>query len=398
MLLITLSNLFPNDMQIRHGIFVRERLKHLLAHTEIEALRAVVVAPIPWFPFGLRSELAKLKAVPAHSIDDATRTEVHHPRYLALPLLGNITSPFFYALAARKMIRTLQQTDTDAIIDAHFGFPDGAAAVLLGKWTRLPVVVTHRGSDLNQMAEEPGIRQWVKWALRKADTIVTVSDALRQRALQLVHDLQHICVVRNGVDGELFKPAPDRDSIRAKLDLKRPTLLCVGNLLPLKGHDLVINALASLPDFDLVIVGDGPSKVALTQQIEHLDLTHRVKLVDEISQAELVQYYQAADMLVLASSREGLPNVVLECMSCGTPVIATNVGGVSEVLKTKEQGVLLEERSSEAIVRAVTELQARSSEVSAATVQRSVAEFHWRATVQQLDSIFGRLKSAHSHR
>src|SRR5690625_2188722 len=146
-----------------------------------------------------------------------------------------------------------------------------------------------------------------------------------------------VTTLRNGVDLHRVRPL-DRTSLRKKLGFEGALLLSVGHLTALKGHDLVIQALQSLPGVTLVVIGDGPLKTSLLRLDERIGVAGRVRFCGGMSQDSLVGYYNAADILVLASSREGMPNVVLESLACGTPVVATDVGGIPEVVVAPAAG------------------------------------------------------------
>jgi glycosyltransferase involved in cell wall biosynthesis len=158
----------------------------------------------------------------------------------------------------------------------------------------------------------------------------------------------------------------------------------VGSLIERKGHDLVIRALEHLPKVTLLIAGQGPEKAALARLAAAVGVASRVRFLGSIPHERLREIYSAADALVLASSREGWPNVLLESMACGTPVIASNVWGAPEIIKAPEAGVLLQDRTASAIVSAARALLAAlpPREATRAYAQR----FSWQETTEgQLD-------------
>jgi len=197
--------------------------------------------------------------------------------------------------------------------------------------------------------------------------------------------------LRNGVDLVLFRPV-DREDWRPRLGFRRTTLLSVGNLVPLKGHDLTIRALRLLPEMDLVLIGAGPERAALGALARELNVGDRVTFAGTMAQEDLRHYYGAADALVLASSREGWANVLLESMACGTPVVASNVGGTPEVVAAPQAGVTMAERTPEALARAVRRLFAHAPDRGA--TRRYAEGFGWRATTEGQLELFGRVLSA----
>jgi glycosyltransferase involved in cell wall biosynthesis len=178
----------------------------------------------------------------------------------------------------------------------------------------------------------------------------------------------------------------DRLQAQTNLKLSGPTLLLVGNLVELKGHHLVIEAMKELPDYQLLIAGDGVEMQPLKKLANDLVVAERVTFLGAISHQALVEVYNAADILVLASSREGWPNVLLEAMACGTPVIATQVSGTPEIVTSANAGVLIEERSAQAIVTAVRAMQ---KHMPLRQDTRLYAEnYSWDATVQGIAGLF----------
>jgi glycosyltransferase involved in cell wall biosynthesis len=351
--LLTFSTLYPNAVQPRHGIFVETRLRQLISSGGVTAR---VMAPVPWFPlrhtlFGSYARYAKIpEAENRHGID------ITHPRYPLIPKIGMSLAPFQMALSCLPLLkRQIRQGQNFDIIDAHYFYPDGVAATILGHLLHKPVVITARGSDINVIPQHFLPRKMILWAAEHAAGLITVSLALKSRLISLGVKEKKITVLRNGVDLEIFKPTA-RDETRRSLGISGPLLLSVGNLVLAKGHDLAINALGQLEGMHLVIIGSGPEKHALQAQAQFLGVAQRVTFLDNVPQNELCRYYSAADMLILASSREGWPNVLLEAMACGTPVIATNVGGVPEIVATSTAGAIISNRTPTDLVAAVKNL------------------------------------------
>jgi teichuronic acid biosynthesis glycosyltransferase TuaC len=190
--------------------------------------------------------------------------------------------------------------------------------------------------------------------------------------------------MRNGVDLERFRPF-QKEETRKELDLPEGlVLLSVGHLIERKGHDVAIDAAAQLPGSTLVIIGEGEELTNLTKQAERLGIGHRVRFTGAIPNVQLARWYSAADALILASSREGWANVLLESMACGTPVVASRIWGTPEVIQSDAVGQLVEERSGLAFARSIEKLLETPP---AREVVRGYAEgFGWRQTTEaQLD-------------
>lgn len=374
--ILTLTGLFPNSVQPRHGVFVAERLRQLVA---TGAVTASVIAPVPWFPFrhtrfGRYAEYAR---VPAR--EHVAGFDVRHPRWPAIPKVGGPLAPFLLAAAlAPSVRRACRGPEAAQVIDSHFLYPDGVAAWLLGRWLGIPVVLTARGSDVNLHAREAAAGALIRRAVAGARRVITVSDALRDALLATGADPERIVTLRNGVDLTRFHPL-DRAPARARLGLEGPVVLAVGNLLPLKGHDLAIEAVAGIPGARLVIVGEGPERERLAAHADRAGLGARVRLTGNLSQPQLLEFYSAADVLLMASSREGMPNVVLEALACGLPVVATAVGGIPEVLAVPAAGRLVQERTAAALRAALLEVLEHPPD--RARIRALAADLGWDATV-----------------
>lgn len=375
---LTFSTLFPHGGYPTHGLFVEQRLRHLLSTGMVDSR---VVAPLPWFPFShprLNNYVWLARQVPA--LERRHGLEIHHPRYLLIPKLGMTAAPFTLARALETAARRLIAYGFDFdLIDAHYFYPDGVAAVLAARRLGKPVVVTARGTDLNLIPRHALPRRMIQWAAGHADGLITVCQALKQVFPELGIPGERVTVLRNGVDLELFKPV-DRAMARQHLQLTRPTLLSIGVLTERKGHDLVIRALPELPEMGLLILGEGPRRADLQTLAEQLGVADRVRLVGDVPQEQLPVYYSAAAALVLASDREGWPNVLLESMACGTPVVATNVWGIPESVNAPAAGLLIRERSPAEIARTVKRLLA--SPPDRAATRRHAEGFSWEATSQ----------------
>ena len=375
MRIVTFTTLYPNASRPLHGVFVENRLRKLVASNRIEAR---VIAPVPWFPFSapVFGRYAALAHVPRQ--EQRFGLSVEHPRYLLFPKIGMSVAPLsLYAAAKQKIQRLLASGwDFDAV-DAHYFYPDGVAAVLLARHFNKPVVITARGSDLTLLTRYTAPRTMIKWAAQRADALIAVSAGLREELIKLGVCANKITVLRNGVDLEQFRPV-DRSLTRAKLGIDRPCLVSVGHLIPRKGHGLAIQALSSIPNFLLLIVGLGPQRAALEAMAERLGVGDRVRFLGAIPHEGLKEIYGAADASVLASSREGWANVLLESMACGTPVIASNIPGTRAVVTATAAGCLLRERSPEAIVEAVCEMFA--TPIDRAATRGYAEQFSWDAT------------------
>lgn len=350
MRLLLYTNLFPSEELPRHGIFVEERLRHLVATGHIDAK---VCALRPRNLFRRTASTAHDGQGPTESRHGVHVTYVDVP---TLPLVTNWIDPILWARASKKAALNLAgKSRSGFILEAHFLYPDAVAAVILARQMGVPVVMTARGSDVNIKCENPVMRRWVRWAAQRANAVVTVSQALADRlqAIGIAADKLH--VLPNGVDLEKFRPIEDARS-RAGLEEERTVLVSVGHLLEAKGHHIAIEALASLPGATLLIVGQGPREDTLRKLAAKCGVAARVRFLGHVPHNQLAEIYSAADFTILASENEGMPNVMLESLACGTRVIATDVGGVSEVITDSVGGAILRTRSGKSVVQSVNSL------------------------------------------
>lgn len=381
--LLTFTTLYPNARRPAHGVFVENRLRHLIASGEATTK---VVAPVPYVPAiaCLPESYRKLSDVPQR--EERHGIEVHHPRYFLLPKVSMSVAPFSLYMAAKRHLSTLLESGyAFDLIDAHYFYPDGVAAILLGRHFGKKVTITARGSDITKIAQYRLPRKMIRWAAAEAAGIITVCESLKTSLVALGVSADKIRVLRNGVDLAMFRPA-DRDLARKRYGFTGTTLLSVGHLIPRKGHDLAVKALQYLPEKRLVIIGDGPEHANLKSLASRIGVADRVRFLGQIAHDKLPELYTAADLGLLLSTQEGWANVLLESMACGTPMVATDAGGTSEVVTTSIVGELVYERDAIVVARAVDNVLARGPNREAI---RSYAEgFSWDATTQGQLNLF----------
>jgi teichuronic acid biosynthesis glycosyltransferase TuaC len=378
--ILTATTLFPNPAKPSHGIFVETRLRKLL---DTGLVRARVLAPVPWLPPLVRhNSLGRLSEIPQRREDRGV--QILHPRYAVIPRIGMNVAPHLLARAFyRGISEILASGERIDLIDAHYFYPDGVAAVWAARKFGLPVVVTGRGTDLNLIPQYDAPRRLIHDAAVTADGLVTVCAALKEPLVGMGIDEARIRVLRNGVDLELFRPG-DRAEARKKLGVQGQVLASVGHLTARKGHHHVIGALPTLPDATLLIAGEGEEKAALEAQAKELGVAARVRFLGALPQSQLRDVYNAADALVLASSREGWANVLLEAMACGTPVVASNIWGTPEVVSEAAAGVLMPSLDTAGVAQGVRQLMAVPPD--RAETRRFAEGFGWEPTTQgQID-------------
>lgn len=372
--ILTFTTLYPNAEKPQYSVFVENRLRQLIATGEVSAR---VLAPVPYFPFRSRrfGAYAAFARTPRREVRFGI--EIDHPRYLTIPKVGMSLAPYLlYDSGRRALRRRLRRGERFDLIDAHYLYPDGVAAVMLGRDANLPVTITARGTDVNLIPDFVLPRQLIRQAVRRADGVIAVSSALAERLCKLGIERSRVTVLRNGIDPTIFRPTmPYRIDGRPP---PRPLVISVGNLVPLKGHDLAIAALAELPGLTLWIVGAGPERGRLEQLARDLAVADRVCILGSVPHEYMPEIYSAADVLVLASEREGWPNVLLEAMACGTRVVTTRVSDVTEVVNTPAAGTWVSERSAGCLAQAIRQLLA--APLPCAATREHALKFTWDAT------------------
>jgi len=387
--ILTISSLYPNNKDPKHGIFIETRLRNLIA--DFPEIKPTVIAPVPWFPFSSAKfgEYAKFADVVTQEVRN--NIEVHHPKYMVIPKVGMYLTPFFMKIAIAKVIKKLKkQGKSFDLIDGHYFYPDGVAIAKVSEQHKIPFTCTARGTDINLIPEQPKARGMIQKVFTKAAHMMTVCQALKDEMLTLGANSTDITVLRNGVDLELFKPSAieEQQQLKSELAISDKLVMSVGWLIERKGHYLIIDAIKSLDNVTLAIAGNGPDKKQLQAQVKKLGLEGRVLFLGALSQTELNKWFRAADITVLASSREGWANVLLESMASGTPVVATNVWGTPEVVASEDAGVLVE-RNAYSIAAGISSVLANAP--SREATRRYAEQFDWHSTSLGQYEIFQRI-------
>jgi glycosyltransferase involved in cell wall biosynthesis len=343
--LLVFSSLFPSPVRPHAGVFIRERMFRVARQ-----LPLVVVSPQPWFPGqGLIRCLRPgyRPAAPRH--EQQRGIDVYRPRFLAIPGILRWLDGISMALCSYFTVRRLQRRHAIQLLDAHFAYPDGDAAVHLGRWLDLPVTVTLRGTEVPH-SRQLRLRSRIARTLQSASRVFSVSDSLRQLALSLGVPAERTEVVGNGVDLACFH-AVDRREARKQLGLPQnaKVLISVGALVERKGIHRVLDCLPALlidqPDLHYLVVGganpEGDMSAELQRQAAAPGLRDHVHFLGALPPESLKWPLSAADVFVLSTRNEGWANVFLEAMACGLPVVTTDVGGNAEVVCRPELGTIV---------------------------------------------------------
>ncbi|HEX6986719.1 MAG TPA: glycosyltransferase, partial [Planctomycetaceae bacterium] len=394
MRVLTLSSVFPSAAHPTYGVFVKERVR---AVADLPGLDVRVIAPTPYVPpvRPLRRRYVWWR-FPAQEL--LAGLPVTRPRYLLAPKLGGFFhADLMYPVARRAADRLRPEFPFD-LIDAHFAYPSGVVAARLGRRFGVPVVVTGRGEDMLRFPSLPVIGPKIREALAGGIWCIALSDEIAEAFLRNRARPDRVVRIPNGIDLTSFRPVPQREArLRVGLPAERPIILSVGNLQERKGFHLLADALPAVlerhPRALLVIVG-GPAPYGddytgiVEERVRRHGLKDHVRLVGHRRHEELGDWYSAADVFALISSREGSPNVLLEALACGTPAVATPVGGIPDELRNPELGILLAERSAAAAAAGLTE--ALSRRWNRDLISSLMRPRSWESVAQKVADVFDR--------
>jgi teichuronic acid biosynthesis glycosyltransferase TuaC len=386
---LVLTSVFPNTRRPDFGIFIHERVVRVARHCEVS-----VVAPVPWFPFDGPIRTRGWGGIPPLEHND--RFPVYHPRFLCVPAIFKCLDGVFYASSLVRFLRRLDAQFPFDLIDAHFAYPDGVAAALLGKALGRPVVITLRGSIM-RLARYALHRPQLRYALATASRVLAVSESLKAVALRLGIPEERVRVIPNGVDTTLFRPSDRRRAREAcGLPHERTIILTVGAVCEAKGQHLVVDALAEIvarrPDVLYVIVGEVDSaryRRRLQDSITRAGLSQHVLFAGPQRHTQLPRWYAAADVFCLATRSEGRANVLLEALACGVPVVTTAVGGNPEIVRDARYGILVPFRDVRRLRDAIS--TALDSDWDGDELAAYTSEFSWDRTgaevVKEFDNV-----------
>lgn len=358
---LAVATMFPNPRMPVHAQFVKQRLDALSRKVDL-----VVVSPIPWFPGEKAvSRYQNRAAIPSQ--DPQSTYPVYFPKYFSIPALFKPLEGFTLAWCLYRFIRAYQRSHGSKpfdLIDCHLGFPEGFAGALAGKWLGLPHTVTLRGHDVNELYRYPVRIRQVIYGLKHSVRYFGVAQALVDAAIKLGAPREKGFRSANGVNSQRFFPVP-RSEARAHLGLPEGRyMLSVSHLVARKGVDILLRAFAALkrqdfPDLRFIIVGkggeEGDAEPMLKKLALDLGVNDSVVWAGAVLNTELRWWYSSANVFCLASEKEGWPNVILESLACGTPVVAAATWGIPEIITSSEIGLLVKERTPEAFAQSIAE-------------------------------------------
>jgi glycosyltransferase involved in cell wall biosynthesis len=341
---VCVTNLFPDNSRPEFASFNRQQFVHLAERHDLH-----VVSPVPW-PH--RAKLALAGKTPTAPDDCAGRLRAYYPTYFYTPRVLRERYGSFYLYSIRSLFDRLAKQLQPSLVYATWAYPDCYAAVRAAAPFGIPVVSRLHGSDINDYFQFPDRKRLILDAMHRSAAIVSVSKDLEQTLLGEGIEAEKIHVIYNGVDRNVFPPM-EKGEARRQLGLSdgAEIVLFAGNLKPVKRVDLLIGAVARLEraQAELHILGDGPERTRLEKLAAVLRISARVRFHGTVPHRSLGLWFNACDIFCLPSRNEGTPNVVLESLACGTPVVASDTGGIPEILP-EGSGLLFPPESADDLV------------------------------------------------
>ena len=372
MRLLFLSNEFPNAWEPTKATFNLDLIRQLSTNHDVS-----VLAPISWIDevrarASGKGSLSRMKP-PADGLD------VRHARFWYTPGILRHHYEQFLWWSLRRSVKAIERKCQPDCVISYWAHPDGACAVRLARRLGVPSIVMVGGSDVLLMTKDARRRRCIQRALTGADAVVAVSRDLASKVLALDVDPKRVHVMRRGVDSAVFFSG-DKQAARQQLGIPadETALLWVGRMVPVKGVETLVEAMAKLQTLGskakLYLVGGGPLRGHIEADVARLQLTDRVQFVGPVAHDDLGPWFRAVDATILPSKSEGIPNVLLESLACGTPWVASKVGGIPEIASGAATRMVAP-NDPEELAQAIHQLLVERPTVSAADRPTSLAQF-----------------------
>jgi len=373
MKVLVVTNLFPSPLRLNRAAYNRQQFLRLSETHDVTVL--VAIAWLEW-----------VKNIGSYRNEKMGKLNIRYFPYFYIPKIAVYLHSFYMFLSMLPQIPYIFKYKPDVLL-ASWAFPDAVASAAWCRILNIPLVVKVHGSDINVKSKNPGHRKQIEWALRNADIVVSVSKALCRRLSELGVGDNRIKLLYNGVDLDVFRPET-KQKANESLGLidNQKKILFVGNLELTKGCKELLTAFADLLEGGLEVqlyyVGRGRAEKELKTQAEKLGCLDKVHFKGEAQHKDLVHWYNAVDLICLPSYNEGVPNVLLEAMACGLPVVATRVGGIPEVV-SGESGILVEKQNPDALIVALRTVLDKKWDKG--RIIKGIKGFSWDSNLSKLE-------------
>ncbi|MCA9042938.1 MAG: glycosyltransferase [Planctomycetaceae bacterium] len=376
-----ISTTFPDAANPARGTYNSALCRALAERHEVR-----VISPRMFTEVLLRQTS---RTTPANIRDAGIRAE--YPTYWYTPKFWQEYYGDQMWWSVRRLVdRTLKEFQPDAVL-SYFAHPDGQVGLQAAQQMGIPSAVIVGGSDVLVLPNHPKRGQIVRRVLHETTRIITVSDGLREKCIELGCAPDAVRTIYQGVETDVFFQA-DKQAARAERNIPQDAevLVWVGRMVSIKGLDLLIDAFqrvcAQRPQARLYLLGDGPSRQEVEQQAKRLGIEDKVTCVGSVGHDQIADWYRASDLCVLSSHSEGLPNVLRESLACGTPFVSTDVGSIREIADER-YSILVQERDPQQFADAIEQgLQESYRKAAASFTPRT-----WHNCADEVQEMFGEL-------
>ncbi len=375
-----ISNLFPDRTEFNRGLFNARLVRHLVQYCNIK-----VLSPRPGFLFW-KTFTPCNEDIPAKPVYQVVPY---------VPICGSRWNHILMAIALKRAFKNIYSEFKFDIVLGSWIFPDCCAVARLSREFNIPFISTALGTDVHQYIKNPTRRSIIIKELTHCSAIITVSNSLARILQTAGFPENKIHTIYYGVEQNIFKPG-DKSDARKKLNLPQtaPIILFVGNFLPIKGLLLTIESFNTLVKKYrlnnplLILIGSGPLYKKLKQKALSLGIANNIIFAGTKTPQDIATYMQSADALCLTSINEGVPNVVLEALSTGLPVVTTRVGGIPEIITDDNLGKMITERSPELIADSI--YQVINNPPDKNHLINHSRRYDWNKTAQEYINLLGK--------
>lgn len=330
MRILFIGTTFPDETSPARGTYNSALCAALAAEHEVHVVSPrAFTAAIPYRIKGQKYQLPEhLKNAGIHA---------YYPTFWYTPRYRQEFSGDQMWWSVKKVIRQQIAAFQPEAILSYWAHPEGEVGVRTAQLANVPSAVIVGGSDVLLLPKIPRRGKRVQDVLLQSDTVITVSDGLRDSVIEMGTSPGRVQTIYQGVDSAVFHRAETRTEAQQKLKLNtdQKHLVWVGRMVPVKALDVLVDAAALLqqsnPNFVLHLIGDGPERSRIEQRVQSEQLSGNVSFEGAIGHDQIADWYRAGDATVMSSDSEGLPNVLRESLACGTPFVTTDVGSIQEI-------------------------------------------------------------------